>query len=169
MLFIAYSAYLLLLILNHTTQPESGCEVAPCFIFGCLHSRPQGPRFRHAQKRRVLGSKNGLSRIVMCMRHSVPKIEMKDDLNFLAIALSDKQISCMAIIDYRLFKCLDGKVVNKSNKISNYIFYRLESVSVIFRQKIVSFHIWTNYRIKISSMSREPIRLPEKQYPVFGI
>ena len=116
MLFIAYSAYLLLLILNRTTQPESGCEVASCFIFGCLHSRPQGPRFRHAQKRRALGSKNGLSRIVMCMRHSVPKIEMKDDLNFLAIVLSDKQISCMANIDYRLFKCLDGKVVNKSRR-----------------------------------------------------
>ena len=38
--------------------------------------------------------------------------------------------------------------------------------------KIVSVHIWTNYRIyRIYTMSGEPIRLhvPEIQYPVFGI
>ena len=48
------------------------------------------------------------------MRHGVPEIEMNDDLNFSAMAHSDKQISRQ--IDYRLFKCLSGNVINKTSR-----------------------------------------------------
>ena len=33
--------------------------------------------------------------------------------------------------------------------ISNFIFYRLEFSEIIFRDKIVSFHIWTNSKIQV--------------------
>ena len=49
------------------------------------------------------------------MRYGVPEIEMNDDLNFSAMAHSDKQIIPVNI-DYRLFKCLGGKVLNKTRR-----------------------------------------------------
>ena len=58
-----------------------------------------------------------------------------------------------------------------SSDISNFIFYQLEFSAVLrenfpsLDDKIVSFHIWTNYRIQ----DREPIRLLEIQYPVLSI
>ena len=48
--------------------------------------------------------------------------------------------------------------------------FEFEGIRKAFRGKIVSFHIFgqtTGYRISI--VSREPIRLPKIQYPVFGI
>ena len=43
------------------------------------------------------------------MRHGVPEIEIRNDLNFSAMAHSDKQISRQI-----LFKCLGGNVINKT-------------------------------------------------------
>ena len=52
------------------------------------------------------------------MRHGVPEIEleMNDHLNFSAMAGRQQQTNIPANIDYRLFKCLGGNVINKTRR-----------------------------------------------------
>ena len=58
--------------------------------------------------------------------------------------------------------------------ISNFIFYRLEFSAIFNKVKFsvikLSVSIFGQTAVyKIYTVSREPIRLPEIQYPVFGI
>ena len=57
--------------------------------------------------------------------------------------------------------------------ILNYIFYRLEFLAILWTKfsviKILVSIIGQTTVYKIYTVSREPIRLPEIQYPVFGI
>ena len=49
------------------------------------------------------------------MRHGVSEIEIKDDLNFLGHG-PQRQTDIPENIDYHLFKCLGGNVINKTRR-----------------------------------------------------